>query len=131
MLNAKTIITGAKIEAKIFSKVKFFPMLSAIFQRFFLKIVNRIKNGDQTITTRKNPTLIINTPANATKGKNNAIATSILIIICVVIVPNHELVSISESSVKFNNEAYIVINGQTNHFDLSINCEKVVAIASF
>jgi len=62
---------------------------------------------------------MINTTASASRGKNNQTANAILIIIATPISPNDVSLLVFASWEKSSKEEYIVINGPTNHFDLS------------
>lgn len=130
ILRAKTVMTGAKITLTTLATLKCFlrdsPILSAR-----PNACRRTKNGESTMTARINPTLMISTIANASRGKNNQIANHTLMSISPPISPNDVSLLVFASCEKSSIEEYIVISGPTNHLDLSTILSSVRAAELF
>jgi len=77
------------------------------------------------INNRSNHILAIKTTAKASNGKNNAIATQVLMR-NIPEVSQMVVTLVSVSCAKFNKEEYIVTSGPTNHFDLLMRSEIVI-----
>ncbi|MBU1758350.1 hypothetical protein KKG31_04235, partial [Patescibacteria group bacterium] len=106
-LSAKTVITGAKITLKTLARLKCSLSLPVNLSHH-PKASIKTRNGEVTITARKNATLKIKTTASAIKGKNNQIQNPILISISQLISPNEVSESVFAISVKLSNDEYIV-----------------------
>jgi hypothetical protein len=76
ILSAKVTVTGKKIKAKTFETENFHHLSPNLKSNTHIKI----KRGEKAIINHKITHLITKTIANATKGKNNIIATITLII---------------------------------------------------
>jgi hypothetical protein len=129
MLKANTVITGAKASDTILARFKSSPIFHSRF-REPLKLSFNIRNGDATMIIQRYPILMISTTASAIKGKKSMIAKAALISISQVTLPAL-LGWTSDICAKLSIEEYIVTNGPTNHLDLSISEESVIALVLF
>jgi len=125
ILSAATVTTGAKISEITLLSLKCSSNLSQILGIISPNTCLRIKNGDAAIYNRRSPILAISTTAKASNGKKSAIAMPVLMI-KIHEVSQAFVTLVSESSAKFNNEAYMVTKGPTNHLDLLIRLDMVV-----
>jgi hypothetical protein len=102
ILNAATVTTGAKTIPMIALRLRYLSNHSILMK--FLKLSLRTINGEATIYNRRIPILAINTTANAISGKNNAIATQVLMINIPEVSQMLETL-LSESCAKLSKEA--------------------------
>jgi hypothetical protein len=127
ILIANTTNTGANISLIIFGPVKFHISQSEddLILNKSLNTANSTIIGDAAITIHNIQILAIKTIAKATKGKNSTIAKNNLIINSKKS-DNTESPGAGEVIVeKSNKDEYIVMNGPTNHLDLSNNVSIV------